>query len=78
MSDSENTSQKTMEENSGPSEPSQKEQKDIAPMDFAEYLRKQGFQRTFIEHFQAFLEMKDIATLEKVDEVVSHWLLVER
>ena len=40
-----------------------KEGKDIAPMDFAECLRKLGVQRT-----AKFIEMKSIVILVKVDE----------
>ena len=54
-----------------------KKEKDVAPMDFAEYLENQAFQRT-----AKFIEMKGIVQY-KVHEVqyleksVSHWLLAE-
>ena len=59
-----------------------KEEKDIAPMDFAEYLKNQALQRT-----EKFIKMESTVILVKVDEMysiqesllsVSHWLLVER
>ena len=40
-----------------------KEKKDIAPMDFAEHLRKSDVQET-----AKFIEMKGIVILVKVDE----------
>ena len=57
-----------------------KEEKDIAPMDFAEYLRKSevsGHRKVYWNERYCYISQRrwDVQYLEKS---VSHWLLVER